>query len=70
MDLSTPANLLIAGIYFIVTGLLSLFSVFAVYVLVRYGQSKTLSISIGLFYGLFYLTILSASYSNLQQILK
>lgn len=70
MDLSTPVNLLIAGVYFIVTGLLSLFSVFAVYVLVRYGQSKTLSVIISLFYGFFYLTILSASYANLQQILK
>lgn len=70
MDLSTPVNLLITGIYFIVTGLLSLFSVFAVYVLVRYGQSKTLSVIISLFYGFFYLTILSASYANLQQILK
>lgn len=70
MDLSTPANLLIAGIYLVVTGLLSFFSAFAVYVLVRYGQSRILAISISLLYGFFYLTILSASYTNLQQLLK
>ncbi|MCL5775292.1 MAG: hypothetical protein M1333_03740 [Patescibacteria group bacterium] len=70
MDLSSPINLLIAGIYFVITAGLCFFSLFAVYVLVRYAQSRILAIGISLLYGFFFLTILSASYNNLQQILK
>ena len=70
MDLSNPINLLIAGIYFVITGGLCFFSIFAVYVLVRYGQSRMLAMGISLLYGFFFLTILSASYGSLQQLLK
>ena len=70
MNLSSPTNLLIAGIYFFVVVILSFFSIFAVYVLVRYAQSRMLAIGISLLYGFFYLTILSASYSSLLQIIK
>ncbi|MCL5009038.1 MAG: hypothetical protein M1400_01710 [Patescibacteria group bacterium] len=70
MNLSSPINLLIAGIYFLLVLVLSFFSVFGVYVLVRYAQSRMVALGVSLLYGFFYLTILSASYSNLQQILK
>lgn len=70
MDLSSPTNLLIAGVYFFIIVVISFFSIFGVYVLVRYAQSRMLAIGVSLLYGFFYLTILSASYGSLQQILK
>lgn len=70
MDLSTPSNLLIAGIYFLSAGLLSLFSVFAVYILIKHGESRTLSLTVSLIYSFFFLTILSQSYQTLQTVLQ
>lgn len=69
MDLSNPANLLIAGIYYLLVGVLSFFSIFAVYVLIRYGKSTLLTLLVSLLYTFFFLKILAESYSSLNAIL-
>ena len=43
MNLSTPNNLLIAGVYFVLVGIMALFSLFGVYILIRYGKSVPFS---------------------------
>lgn len=70
MNLSEPLNLLIASIYYIIVGILSLFSIFGVYVLIRYGKSTLLSFSISVFYAFIFLSILGTSYQTLQSILQ
>lgn len=68
MDLSNPANLIIAVIYYAFTGVLALFSLFGIYVLMRYGKSTLLALVISLFFCLFFLTILANSYQSLQSL--
>lgn len=70
MNLSTPSNLLIAGIYFVLIGFLIFFALFGVYVLVRYGQSRGMALLGSLIFALFFLTILGNSYQALLQILQ
>jgi len=69
MNLSNPANLLIAGVYYVLVGLLSFFSIFGVYVLVRYGKSTPFALTIAVIYSFFFLQILSQSYQTLQTLL-
>jgi hypothetical protein len=68
MDYSNPANLLIAGVYYILSGLITFFSIFTVYVLLRYGKSRALSMTISLLYSIFFLILLQQSFSTLQSI--
>ena len=68
MDYSSPANLIIASVYYLATGILSFFSIIGVYILLRYGKSRILSFFIGIIYAIFILTILANSYSNLQKL--
>lgn len=70
MNLNDPTNLLIAGVYFAVTGILSLFAIFGVYDFIRYGQSRGVAALGSLLFALFYLTILNNSYTALQQLLQ
>lgn len=65
MNLSNPVNLLIASIYFILAAAMSLFSVFGVYVLIRYGESKLLAFFVSILYSLMFLTVLTNSYHTL-----
>ena len=44
MNLSSPQNLLIAALYYALVGLLTFFSIFGVYVLIRYGKSIPLAL--------------------------
>jgi len=69
MNLSDPSNLLIAGIYLVFVVLLTFFSLFGVYILVRYGKSPIVSVTISIIYALFFLTILSQSYTHLSALL-
>ena len=69
MNTSNPANLLIAALYYILVGLLSLFSIFGVYILVRYGKSTPFAIVVSIVYMFFFLQILSQSYQTLQGLL-
>lgn len=68
MDLSNPTSLLIAGAYYLITGILTFFSLFGVYILMRYGKSTLLALFVSLFYSLFFLTILAHSYQALQSL--
>lgn len=70
MNLSDPSNLLIAGIYFAIAGGLVFFAIFAVYVLVRYGQNRGVAVMGSLIFTLFFLTILNNSYIALIALLK
>lgn len=69
MNLSNPANLLIAGIYFVAIGILCFFSLFGVYILIRYGKSTPLALTICLVYSFIFLKILAESYQTLNLIL-
>jgi hypothetical protein len=69
MDLSTPANLLIAGIYYVIVGIMAFFSIFGVYILIRYGKSSSMALTVSLIYSFFFLVILASSYRTLQSIL-
>jgi len=69
MDLSNPTNLLIASIYYVLTGLLAFFSLFAVYILIRYGKSVPLAFALAIVYSFFFLTILLQSYQTLHSLL-
>lgn len=66
MDLSNPANLVITALYYLLSGILTFFSIFAVYVLTRYGRNTLLALVISLLYGFFFLKILTDSYQTLQ----
>jgi hypothetical protein len=68
MDYSNPANLLIAGIYYVIATLIAFFSIFSVYILLRYGQNRALSLVVSVLYSLFFILLLQQSYSTLQSI--
>lgn len=70
MDLSNPVNLLIAGVYWALTGMLIFFSIFSVYILVRYGKHRILTLLISIIYALIFLKIFSGSYSALKQLIS
>lgn len=70
MDTTSPANLLIAGIYYVLAGVLTFFSIFGVYILIRYGKSKTTSLAIAVIYSIIYLKILAESYGTLRAIIS
>jgi succinate dehydrogenase/fumarate reductase cytochrome b subunit len=68
MDLSNPGNLIIAAIYYGLVGLMTFFSAFGVYILIRYGRSRTVSTTISVIYIIFFLQVLEQSYRTLQNI--
>lgn len=70
MNLSNPANLLIAGIYFLTVGILSFFSLFGVYILIRYGRSTPLTLTITIVYSILFLKIFAESFNTLTLILS
>ncbi len=70
MNLSNSTNLLIASIYYILVGLLALFSVFGVYILIRYGKSIPLAVTASVIYAFLFLTILAQSYQTLRGLLS
>ncbi|MDE2311556.1 MAG: hypothetical protein KGJ93_00495 [Patescibacteria group bacterium] len=70
MNLSDPNNLLIAGVYYVITGGLVLFSLFGIYVLLRYGKSTLLAFAVSVFYAFIFLAILSQSYQSLVALLQ
>ncbi len=68
MDPSNPVNLIITGIYYILTVMIAFFSIFGVYVLLRYGRSRTVSLSISILYSIVFLALLQLSYSTLHNL--
>jgi len=65
----TPASLIISGIYYVLIVFLALFSIFGVYILIRYGKSRPFSLTLAIIYSLFFLTILFQSYQTLHSLL-
>jgi hypothetical protein len=70
MNLSNPANLLIAGIYLVTVGILAFFSLFGVYILNRYGSSTPLALTISIVYSFLFLKIFADSFHSLNLILS
>lgn len=68
MDTSNPLNIILAIFYYALVGGLSFFSIFSVYVLVRYAKNQALGLGVAVVYIFFFLTILSRSYSIFQSI--
>jgi len=68
LDSNTFANLVIAGVYYTLTGILVFFAAFGVYVLTRYGRSLLLVLFVNALFILFFLKILSASYQTLHSL--
>lgn len=65
MDTSNPISLIISSLYYVIVIVLSFFSLFSVYILLRYGRNRSVSLAVCLIFALFYLTILQHSYSLL-----
>ena len=70
MPFSNPVNLLIAGIYYALVGIIAFFSIFAVYVLLRYGRSRAFTFTVSVVYSLIFLAALQQSYTMLQTVLN
>ena len=69
MTPSSPQNLLISGIYYVIVGFMAFFSLFGVYILIRYGKSVIFSLILTVLYAIFFLQILAESYATLHTIL-
>ena len=70
MTPTDPSLLLIAGVYYVIVGILTIFSIFGVYILIRYGKSTLFAFGVSVFYIFIFLSILATSYSALQAILQ
>ncbi len=68
MDTSNPTNILIASLYYLFTVVIAFFSIFSVYVLLRYGKSWTLSLTLSITYSVLFLIMLQLSYRTLQSL--
>ncbi len=68
MDFNQSIVLLIAGLYYIITGIFVFFGVFSVYILLRYGRTRLFSLIFSAAFVLFFLTTLTISFSTLQQL--
>ena len=69
MNLSNPTNLLIASLYYVLAGILTFFSIFGVYILIRYGKSTPFALSVALMFSFIFLKILAETYQTLQTLL-
>ena len=62
MNTSDPFRLIVSGIYYLAVAILVFFSIFSIYVLLRYGRNRTAGLVICVVYAAFFLTILEQSY--------
>jgi len=63
------ANLVIAGVYYVLTGFIVFFGIFGVYILIRYGRSIVVALAVNALFIIFFLKILSDSYQTYRSIL-
>ncbi len=70
MDIFFNPKILIAAVYYIALGLIGFFSVFGIYILLRYGKSRTFAFVVSLCYALIFLSFLTSSQTLLSQILN
>ena len=66
MNVSDPIITIISAAYYILAGILTLFSIFSIYVLLRYARSRVLALVICLIYSGLFLTFLGQSHYLLQ----
>ena len=69
MNFSPIANLILAGIYYVLVAVMVFLAGFGVYVLIKYGEKRGLSLVVALVFSFFFLTILAQSHSTLQAII-
>ena len=69
MNLSNPTNLIIAGLYLVLVGFLAFFSIFGVFILVRYGKSVPFCLVVSLLFAFVFLQILNQSFQTLKTLL-
>lgn len=70
MDLSTPVNLLIAGIYFVFVGIICFLSAFGIFVLIRHGTDRIVALVVAIIFSALFLKILADSYITLSGLLS
>jgi hypothetical protein len=66
----SPTNLLISAIFYIAVGLMGFFSLFGVYILIRYGRSAVFALVLSALYAFFFLQILAESIATLHSLLS
>ena len=69
MDATNFANLLIAGIYYVLAGIISFLAIFSVYIFIRYGRSVVVTLTVNIVFIIIFLSILNSSYQTLHAIL-
>ncbi|MEK7617991.1 MAG: hypothetical protein AAB410_02495 [Patescibacteria group bacterium] len=68
MNFSLFANMVIGGIYYVLAAVMVFLAAFGIYVLIKYGEKRGLSLVVALVFSFFFLTILAQSHSTLQNI--
>lgn len=66
MDTATIVYYVVSGIYYIVIGIAAVFSVFSVYILIRYGKNILLSLVVSVLYAVIFLGVLQQSLQTLH----
>jgi hypothetical protein len=66
----TPLNLLISAVYYIAVAIIGFFSLFGVYILIRYGKSIIFGFVLSIVYALFFIQLLAQSLTTLHSLLS
>jgi len=66
----TPLNLLISAVFYIVAGVIAFFSLFGVYILIRYGKSIIFAFVLSVVYALFFILLFAQSYATLHTLIS
>jgi hypothetical protein len=70
MTFNQTLILIIAGLYYVIAGIFLLFSLFTVYIFLRYGRTRTITLATSIIYALFFISILSVSLATLQSVIR
>lgn len=70
MNFPPPLSLIISSVYYLITILMAVFSLFGIYLLIRYGRSLPLSITLAAVYSLFFLILFFQSHTTLINLLS
>ena len=70
MTFNQTLILIIAGLYYVIAGIFLLFSLFTVYIFLRYGRTRTITLVTAIIYALFFISILSVSLATLQSVIR
>lgn len=70
MTFNQTLILIIAGLYYVIAGIFLLFSLFTVYIFLRYGRTRSITLTTSIIYALFFISILSVSLATLQSVIR